>query len=137
MQGASSWVVLCSIAAMAPAAGGAVPGPAVFACVEGNDLYRAATASGLACVRFATPADAVRAAPDGSGVLILADGYPAATTRIAAEVYEAAAAGSTTGARRRSTMRRTTRPGSGPRTCGSTTRRTTHRSWSGRARRSP
>jgi hypothetical protein len=43
-----------------------------FACTADNDLFRLVPGA----KRVATPAEALDAAPDGSGVLILADGYP-------------------------------------------------------------
>ncbi|MHB0960582.1 MAG: hypothetical protein ACYC0X_32390 [Pirellulaceae bacterium] len=61
-----------------------------FACSENSDLYRVVVSSGFACPRFASPWDAVRAAPERSGVLILADGYPEHPTPIEAAVFELA-----------------------------------------------
>ena len=48
------------------------------------------TAEGAKYLRFDRPADAVDAASDGAGVLILADGYPDKTTAIDAAVFDAA-----------------------------------------------
>ena len=53
----------------------------VFACRADNDLYRVMTA-GTPYPRYETPAEAIQAAPDRSGLLVLADGYPAKTTTI-------------------------------------------------------
>ena len=61
-------------------------------CEESNDLYRVMRDSGVACVRYATGAEAVAAAKAGEGVLVLAGGYPETQTAIEAGVYEAAAA---------------------------------------------
>lgn len=59
-----------------------------FACSAENDLYGVLAANRLPCPRFATAAEAVRAAPDGSGVLVLADGYPDQRTAIEPAVWE-------------------------------------------------
>ena len=58
------------------------PGDAslVFACAPTNDLWRALEAAGVGASRHADAAAAVRAAPSGGAVLLLADGYPAAPT---------------------------------------------------------
>lgn len=61
-----------------------------FACREDNDLYRVMTAGGSNHPRHATAGEAVRAAPEGGGVLILADGYPDKTTDITAKVLDEA-----------------------------------------------
>jgi hypothetical protein len=53
-----------------------------FACRGDNDLYRVMTADGCKYARHATASKAVQAAPEGGGVLILADGYPEKTTNI-------------------------------------------------------
>jgi hypothetical protein len=75
---------------------GASPAPAaklelVFASAPDNDLYRIMTAGGADYPRYATTAEAVRAAPETAGVLILADGYPQKTTAIEPAVIEQAA----------------------------------------------
>ena len=62
-----------------------------FACAADNDLYRVVTASRPACPRFATAAEAVRATAEGSGVLILADGYPEKPNDVEPAVFEQAA----------------------------------------------
>src|SRR5690348_12473335 len=53
-----------------------------FACTAGNDLYRLCSDA----KRFDTPAAAIENAPDASGVLILADGYPQTRTDVPAEL---------------------------------------------------
>ena len=80
--------VFLSVAAFA-----AEPAPLnlVFACAADNDLYRVMTAGGTAYPRQASASQAVQAAPDGAGVLILADRYPDETTEIAPAVLEQAA----------------------------------------------
>ncbi|HET7215962.1 MAG TPA: hypothetical protein VFL79_20395 [Terriglobia bacterium] len=64
--------------------------PFYFACADDNDLFEVAKAAGLLCKRFGDAESAVARAPEGSGVLILADGYPRQKTVINAAVYEKA-----------------------------------------------
>ena len=94
---AATWSVLLS---QAPSTTTGVPAPAVskdvrgkswtVACSPENDLHRVITSSGYSCRRCATAAEAVRAAEEGSGVLILADGYPDKLTVVALETYREA-----------------------------------------------
>ena len=63
----------------------------VLCCRAENDLYRAMTAGGGKFARYDAPGDAVKAAAEGSGVLLLADGYPEKTTAIELAVFEEAA----------------------------------------------
>ena len=66
--------------------------PLVFASAETNDLYQVASESlGIAPARYDTALEAVDAAQQGDGVLILADGYPETTTQVPAEVFDLAA----------------------------------------------
>ena len=65
--------------------------PLYFSCSEGNDLYRVARRSGIACVREDQPQDIFRRAPDGSGVLILAETYPGHPANIKPEWFHLAA----------------------------------------------
>lgn len=54
-----------------------------FACSPTNDLYRvASSALGQAPPRYDLAADAVTAAPKGTAVLVLADGYPDRPTEV-------------------------------------------------------
>ncbi len=69
----------------------ATAAPLHFACSPDNDLLRVVTASGWPAQRFDHPAAAVEAAPPGGGVLLLADGYPAATTALEAALFDQAA----------------------------------------------
>jgi hypothetical protein len=62
----------------------------VFSCRADNDLFRTAVACGLPYIRADSPAEAVRAAPAGSGVLFLADGYPATRMLVPSPVLKAA-----------------------------------------------
>jgi len=45
-----------------------------LSCSKENDLYRTMVANGIGCRRFGTPAEAITKSPEGSGVLILAEG---------------------------------------------------------------
>ena len=63
----------------------------VFSAAADNDLYRVMTASGASYPRYGNAAEAVRQAPAGAGVLILADGYPQQTTAVAPAVFDEAA----------------------------------------------
>ncbi|MGA8182799.1 MAG: hypothetical protein WB819_04055 [Terriglobia bacterium] len=65
--------------------------PFYFACEENNDVFHLAVASGMRCERYAHVKDAVAHAPEGSGVLVLAEGYPHRQTPVDAAVYEQAA----------------------------------------------
>jgi hypothetical protein len=74
--------------------GAAAAGPKpklVFQCAADNDLYRVMTAGGEHYPRFAGAMEAVRGSPEGSGLLILADGYPQKTTAVAPDVLREAA----------------------------------------------
>ncbi len=83
-------LTLAFIAAASPVAA-AQQAQWVFSCRSDNDLYRVMTENGLVCPRYADAAEAVRQAPSGAGVLILADGYPKQATTVDASVFEAAA----------------------------------------------
>lgn len=63
----------------------------VFSCRADNDLYRVMTACGINGSRHDSAVDAVHAAATGTGVLILADGYPQRTTQIEPSVFAEAA----------------------------------------------
>jgi hypothetical protein len=64
----------------------------VFCCSPSNDLYRVVSENtGRSEPRFQTPAETVAAAPEGGGVLILADGYPDKTTVLDAALFDTAA----------------------------------------------
>ncbi len=67
------------------------PGGWTLVCSPENDLFRILAASDQPCPRFATADEAVRAAPESSGVLVLADGYPERTTPLAPAVFDEAA----------------------------------------------
>lgn len=80
----------CLLICLAPVAQ-ADPLEVTFACQADNDLYRVMTAAGVPCSRHDRPADAIAAAPRGSGVLILADGYPKQPTVIEPAILRTAA----------------------------------------------
>ena len=57
-----------------------------FACAPDNDLDKLCGDA----KRFDTAAAAIDAAPDGSGVLVLADGYPQRRVHVASELLDRA-----------------------------------------------
>jgi hypothetical protein len=61
-----------------------------LSCSEENDLYRVLKGNGIDCERFNTAAEAISNAHEGSGVMILADGYPEKTTIIDSSLLEEA-----------------------------------------------
>lgn len=63
-----------------------------FACSAANDLYKVVSQSGSSCARFDTAREAIDHAAPGSGVLVLADGYPAARTQTDPAIYDSAVA---------------------------------------------
>lgn len=63
-----------------------------FACSASNDLFKVVSGSGYKCARFDTADRAIARAKPGSAVLILAEGYPDAPTRLDASVFGSAAA---------------------------------------------
>jgi hypothetical protein len=65
--------------------------PLSFCCGVRNDLYHAVSAAS-ACPRYDLPLAAVEAAPEGSAVLLLAEGYPEAPLVLEAGLWERAAA---------------------------------------------
>jgi hypothetical protein len=62
-----------------------------FSCRADNDLYRTLLAGGAEYPRYDTPLAAVEAAEPATGVLILADEYPAKPTAVEPALFEAAA----------------------------------------------
>lgn len=63
----------------------------VFACSASNDLFKVVSGSGYKCARFDSADQAIAHAKTGSAVMVLADGYPDAPTKVDASVYESAA----------------------------------------------
>ena len=88
LSGNTGIVVLLSAVILSAGVNAAEPAAKlVFACRADSDLYRVLCASGTQPPRYDTPAAAVAAAPDGAGVLVLADGYPAQTTAVPDAVF--------------------------------------------------
>jgi len=61
-----------------------------LSCKADNDLYLVLNENKIACNRYNSPEEAIKNAKEGSGVLVLADGYPAITTLMDANLYEKA-----------------------------------------------
>lgn len=61
------------------------------ACKSDNDLYKIFSEIDVEMNRFDTPENAIKSAPPGSGVLILADEYPDLQTLMSTKLYEEAA----------------------------------------------
>lgn len=59
-----------------------------LSCRADNDLYILLKENKITCSRYNSPEEAINNAKEGSGVLILADGYPAKTTAINTSHYE-------------------------------------------------
>ncbi len=66
----------------------AVSLPLTFCCPADNDLFRVLSAGGVEYERYDLVLEAVRAAPEGTGVLVLANGYPEAQRLLYPTVYE-------------------------------------------------
>jgi len=60
-------------------------------CREDNDLYCVLRDNGVPCARFTAARRALEEAPQGLGVMILADGYPTSTTPVSEALYRTAA----------------------------------------------
>lgn len=63
--------------------------PLIFSCAATNDLYRLLASASFP--RYESPEEAVARAERGSGVLILAEGYPEKSTELSAELFRKAA----------------------------------------------
>lgn len=63
-----------------------------LSCRDDNDLFVVMQKNSISCSRYDSPEEAIRNAPQGSGVLILADGYPVETTKTDSVLYAEAAA---------------------------------------------
>jgi len=62
----------------------------VFSCAPTNDLCRVLSTTGVDHTRYESPDDAIHRAPDGSGVLMLADGYPDAPSILPSDLMSVA-----------------------------------------------
>ena len=56
--------------------------PIILSCKEDNDLYRTLLDNKISCVRYNSPDQAIKHSSKGSGVMILADGYPGQPTEL-------------------------------------------------------
>jgi hypothetical protein len=63
----------------------------VFCCRADNDLFRVVTTNRGTQTRYSDTLEAVQQAPEGAGILILADGYPKERTPVAPAVLDLAA----------------------------------------------
>ncbi len=61
-----------------------------LSCNESNDLYKTLQGNKINCSRYDTPEKAIDNAKEGTGVMILADGYPQQTTLMNNALYEKA-----------------------------------------------
>jgi|WetSurMetagenome_2_1015567.scaffolds.fasta_scaffold01101_10 hypothetical protein len=61
-----------------------------ISCKADNDLYITLKENNISCTRYNSPEEAVNKAPERSGVMILADGYPEKTTLIDSSLFEKA-----------------------------------------------
>jgi hypothetical protein len=66
------------------------PNRLTISCAETNDLYKTLVGNNINCLRFNTPMEAVEMAREGSGVMILADGYPEKTTTLDSSFFRIA-----------------------------------------------
>jgi len=82
---------VAAVLAMLVGTSPALADPLRFYCREDNDLFRAATASGVETIRVDSPRDAIAGAAAGLAVLVLADGYPGRTTAIDDDLFAVAA----------------------------------------------
>ncbi len=64
----------------------------ILSCEENNDLYVTLQHNRIQCIRYTTPEEAIEKAPDGAGVMILAQDYPHKKTTLEASLYEKARA---------------------------------------------
>lgn len=101
MDGAKWWIVslvsiVClngePIGALADEARPAADAPGlIFCCDAGNDLFCVLRSNNVPANRYDSPLEAIRQAPPGAGVLILADEYPAKPNTIDPAVLALAA----------------------------------------------
>jgi len=64
--------------------------PLILACASDNDLFVVLRANQVPCKRYASSAEAIKNAPRGAGVLLLADEFPKTTTPVDAAIFDAA-----------------------------------------------
>ncbi len=63
----------------------------ILSCKSDNDLFAVLQENKIANQRFDTPQEAVSKAPEGSGVMILADEYPSTPTQLDQSLFDEAA----------------------------------------------
>jgi len=61
-----------------------------LSCNVDNDLFLTLKENKVPCVRYDTPEEAIKNAGEGSGVMILADGYPEKTIEMDVSLYDKA-----------------------------------------------
>ncbi|PKO20348.1 MAG: hypothetical protein CVU38_20580, partial [Chloroflexi bacterium HGW-Chloroflexi-1] len=61
----------------------------ILSCAEENDLWRVLWENRIECLRYNSAKEAVARAPNGSGIMVLADGYPDALTAVDDSVFDA------------------------------------------------
>ena len=69
---------------------GSVSGELFLSCGAENDLYKVLKENDIQCVRCENPQQAVTRAGRNDGVMVLANGYPTATTDIGQKVFDQA-----------------------------------------------
>lgn len=62
----------------------------VLSCSHNNDLFRTLRSNDVPCLRFDSPSEAISHAESGSGVLVLADGYPQSLTPFDEQLFRKA-----------------------------------------------
>lgn len=67
------------------------PPPLVFGCSASNDLYKLLASGTASFPRYESPDEAVARSESGSGVLILAEGYPGKATELNPDLFRKAA----------------------------------------------
>ncbi len=83
-------VVVCSILLTSATVYAEPTRPLILACASDNDLFVVLQANQVRCKRYASSAEAIKNAPRGAGVLLLADGFPETTTPTDAATFDAA-----------------------------------------------
>lgn len=90
--------LLCVLIALSPASGRRVVAASgdegsdalTFCCAAGNDLFQSLVRAGANPARVASASEAIDHAKEGSGVLVLADRYPAERTQLSPELLQKA-----------------------------------------------
>ncbi len=76
---------------MPPGKRNTITPPLVFSCSPANDLYKMLASGAAPFPRYNAPEEAVTRSSHGSGVLLLAEGYPTRTTQLDRELFQKAA----------------------------------------------